>query len=96
MNNFLKIIFLLFCFYCPFIANADVGLSQAGSGYSSGYQSPKFETDNEVVKAIEDQIYLLNDDIKVNITDNGDIYLNGQKVDDTNPAVKELKTKPDL
>ncbi len=96
MNNFLKIIFLLFCFYCPFIANADVGLSQAGSGYSSGYQSPKFETDNEITRYIEDQVWLINNDTKVNITDDGDIYINGQKVDDSNPAVKELKSKPDL
>ena len=96
MSRFKKFFFLLFCFYCPFIANADVGLSQAGSGYTSGYQSPKFETDNEIVRMIEDQVMWFNEDHDVHITDNGDIYVDGKKVDETNPAVKELKSKPDL
>lgn len=90
-------IFLIFvCCFSPFIANADVGLSQAGSGYSSGYTSPKFETDNDIAKYIENQTWLVDEDVDVAITEDGDIYINGQKVDDTNPAVKELKSKPDL
>lgn len=91
-----KIFLILVCCFSPFIANADVGLSQAGSGYSSGYTSPKFETDNDIVKYIENQTWLVDEDVDVAITDDGDIYINGQKVDDTNPAVKELKSKPDL
>lgn len=68
-------IFLIFvCCYCPFIANADVGLGMAGSGYSAGYTSPKFETDNDITKYIENQTWLVDEDVDVAITEDGDIY----------------------